>query len=81
MVYGPGNIRDYRYDSVVSDSFSNFSWTVPLKNKKAEAIKDSSENIRITLKRKSNILEIRDGKEFVNKLFTNLLNSKKGDFF
>ena len=31
--YGAGNNRGYRYVLVVIDNFSQFGWTVPLKNK------------------------------------------------
>ena len=37
--YGAKNIDGFRYFLVVSDSFSKFGWTVPLKNKNARAIK------------------------------------------
>ena len=43
--YGPKNNRGYRYVLVVFDNFSKFGCTVPLKNKKAQTIKDSFENI------------------------------------
>ena len=33
--YGPENIKGYRYVLVIRDSFSNFGWTIPLKNKNA----------------------------------------------
>ena len=38
--YGPENNRGYRYVLVVSDSFSKFGWTLPLKNKNAQNIKE-----------------------------------------
>ena len=50
--YGPVNNRGYRYVLVIIDSFSKFGWTVPLKIKNAEKIKDSFENILISSKRK-----------------------------
>ena len=43
--YDPKNNRGYRYVLVVIDNFSKFGWTVPLKNKNAQTIKDSFENI------------------------------------
>ena len=55
--YGPENNRGYRYVLVVIDNFSKFGWTVPLKNKNAQTIKDSFENILISSKRKPNLLE------------------------
>ena len=39
--YGPENKRNYRYVLVVLDNFSKFGWTIPLKNKNAQTIKDS----------------------------------------
>ena len=52
--YGPENNRGYRYVLSIIDNFSKFGWTVPLKNKNAQTIKDSSENILINSKRKPN---------------------------
>ena len=54
--YGPENNRNYRYVLVVIDNFSKFGWTVPLKNKNAQTIKDSFENILITSKRKQKFI-------------------------
>ena len=48
--YGPENNGGYRYVLVIIDTFSKFGWTVPLKNKNAQAIKDSFENVLITQK-------------------------------
>ena len=38
--YGPENKRIYRYVLVVIDNCSKFGWTVSLKNKIAQTIKD-----------------------------------------
>ena len=38
--YGPENNRGYRYVLVTIDNFSKYGWTVPLKNKNAQTIKD-----------------------------------------
>ena len=65
--YNPENKRGYRYVLVVFDNFSKFGWTVPLKNKNAQTIKESFENILISSKRKPNLIETDDGSEFVNK--------------
>ena len=43
--YGPENNRNYRHVPVIIDNFSKFGWTVPLKNKNAQTIKNSFENI------------------------------------
>ena len=61
--YGPENNRNYRYVSVILDNFSKFGWTIPLKNKNAQTIKDSFENILLSSKRKPNLIESDRGKE------------------
>ena len=73
--YGPENNRGYRYVLVVIDNFSKFGWTVPLKNKNAQTIKDSFENILISSKRKPNLIESDRGKEFYNNIIQSLLNN------
>ena len=72
--YGPENNRGYRYVLVIIDNFSKFGWTVPLKNKNAQTIKDSLENIIINSKRKPNLIETDRGKEFYNNIFQDFLN-------
>ena len=72
--YGPENNRGYRYVLVIIDNFSKFGWTIPLKNKNAQTIKDSFENILINSKRKPNLIESDRGKEFYNKIFQDFLN-------
>ena len=72
--YGPKNNRGYRYVLVVIDNFSKFGWTSPLKNKNAQTIKDSFENILISSKRKLNLIESDRGKEFYNNIFQDFLN-------
>ena len=62
--YGPENNRGYRYVLVTIDNFSKFGWTVPIKNKNAQTIKDSFENILISSRRKPNLIESDRGKEF-----------------
>ena len=56
------------------DNFSKYGWTIPLKNKNAQIIKDSFENIRISSKRKPNLIETDRGKEFYNNIFQSFLN-------
>ena len=75
--YGPENKRGYRYVSVIIANFSKFGWTVPLKNKSAQTIKGSFENILISSKRKPNLIESDRGKEFYNNMFQNFLNKNK----
>ena len=72
--YCPKNNRGYRYVLVIIDNFSHFGFTVPLKNKNAQTIKDSFENILISLKRKPNLIETDRGKEFYNYIFQDFLN-------
>ena len=72
--YGPENNRGYRYVLVIIDNFSKFGWTIPLKNKSAQTIKDSFENILINSKRKPNLIESDRGKEFYNNIFQDFLN-------
>ena len=72
--YGPENNRGYRYVLVTIDNFSKFGWTIPLKNKNAQTIKDSFENILTNSKRKLNLIETNRGKEFYNNIFQDFLN-------
>ena len=72
--YGPENNRGYRYVLVTIDNFSKYGWTIPLKNKNAQTIKDSFENILINSKRKPNLIESDRGKEFYNIIFQDFLN-------
>ena len=72
--YGPENNRNHRYVLVVMDNFSKYGWTVPLKNKNAQTIKDSFETILISSKRKPNLIETDRGKEFYNNIFQDFLN-------
>ena len=72
--YGPKNNRGYRYVLVTIDNFSKFGWTTPLKNKNAQTIKDSFENILISLKRSPNLIEQDRGKEIYNNIFQEFLN-------
>ena len=73
--YGPENNRGYRYVLVIFDNFSKFGWTVPLKSKNAQSIKDSFENIIISSKRKPNLIESDRGNEFYNNLFQEILKN------
>ena len=72
--YGPENNRGYRYVLVTMDNFSKYGWTMPLKNKNAQTIKDSFENILIRSKRSPNLIESDRGKEFYNSIFQDFLN-------
>ena len=71
--YGPENNRGYRYVLVTIDNFSKYGWTIPLKNKNAQTIKDSFENILLSSKSKPNLIESDRGKEFYNNIFQDFL--------
>ena len=72
--YGPKNNRGYRYVLVIIDNFSKYGWTLTLKNKNAQTVKDSFETILINSKRKPNLIESDRGKEFNKIFFQDLLN-------
>ena len=72
--YCAENNKGYRYVLVVIDNFSKFVWTIPLKNKNAQTIKISFENILIDSKRKPNLIESDCGKQFYNNIFQDFLN-------
>ena len=72
--YDPKNNRGYRHVLFIIDISSKFGWTVPLKIKNAQTIKDSFENISIKSKRRPNLIESDCGKEFYNNIFQDFLN-------
>ena len=79
--YGLENNRGYRYVLVVIDNFNKFGWTVPLKNKNAQTIKDSFEIILISSKGKPNLIESDRGKEFYNNIFQDFLNKNSIELY
>ena len=79
--YGGENIRGHRYVLVIIDNFSKFGWTVPLKNKNAQTIKDSFENILISSKIKPNLIESDRGGEFHNNIFQDFLNRNNNKIY
>ena len=78
--YGPENNRGYRYVLVILKNFSKSGWTIPSKNKNAQTIKDSFENIIMSSKRKPNSIESDRGKEFYNNIFQDFLKKAKSKF-
>ena len=78
--YGAENNRGYRYVLVTMDNFSKFGWTVPLKNKNAQTLKDSFENNLIGSKRKSNLIESDQRKKFRINIFQDFLIKNKIKF-
>ena len=79
--YGSENNSGYRYVLVIIDNFSKFGWTVPLKNKNAQTLKDSLDNILLSSKRKPNLIESDRGKEFYNNIFQDFLNKNNIKLF
>ena len=73
--YGIKNNKGYRYILVVIDNFSKFGWTIPLKIKYAQSITDTFSQIVKSSKRKPKLIETDDGKEYVNKIFSEFLNN------
>ena len=49
--YGSKNNRGYRYVLITIDNFSKYGFTIPFKNKNAQTMKDSFENIIISSKK------------------------------
>ena len=74
--YGPKNNRGYRDILVGIDKFSEFGWTIPLKNKYGHSITDATSEIIKSSNRKPNLLETDDGQEDVNKFFYEFLNNE-----
>ena len=72
---GPENNRGYRYVLVVFDNFSNVGWTIGLKNKNAETVKDSYKNIIISSKRSPSVLERDRDRGFYNSFSQSFLNN------
>ena len=74
--YAPGKKRGYTYVLVVFNNFINVVWTVPLKTKNAQTIKDSFEYIIISSKRKPNLVASDRGKENYNNIFEDFLQNQ-----
>ena len=72
--YGPENNRGYGYVLVIIDNFSKFGFTIPLKNKNAQTIKDSFESTLINSERKRGLIETDRGTEFYKNIFQDFLN-------
>ena len=73
--YGPKNNKGFRYILVVIDNFSKFGWTILLKNKYSQSITDAFSQIIKTSRRKPNLLETDDGREYVNNIFNEFLDN------
>ena len=79
--YGRENNRRHRYVLIVIDNFSKLGWTVPLKNKNSQTIKDFVEIVLISSKRKPKLLETDRGKEFYINVFQDFLNKNNFKLF
>ena len=71
--YGVENNRGFTYVLVIIDNFSKFGWTILLKNKNAQTIRNSFEKKLIGLKRKPNLIESDRGKTLYNNIFQDFL--------
>lgn len=75
------NLRQYNkgfnYILVVIDCFTKFVWTVALKSKKKNEIKNSFKNLFLRLGRKPRNLQTDMGTEFYNSDFKSLMNTFK----
>ena len=67
--YGTENNRGYRYVLVIIDNFSKNGWTIPLKNRNSQTIRNTFENILISSKRKPGLIETDRDKGFYNNIF------------
>ena len=79
--YGPENNRGYRYVLVIIGNFSEFGWTIPLKNRNAQTRKDSFEKTLISSEKKTDLIERDRGKEFHNNIFQDFINENKMEIY
>ena len=79
--YNPEIRRAFRYVLVIVDNFSKFGWTVPLKNKNDQTLKDPFENILINSKRKPIFLEGDRDRGFYNNIFQGFNNDNNNKLF
>ena len=66
---------------VIIDNFSEFGWTIPLKNKNAQILEDSFENILISWKWRPNLIESDRVKKFYNNIFQDFLNKNNIELY
>ena len=74
--YRPENNRGYSYFLLLIDSLSKCGCTVLSINQKAQLTKDSFGNKFSTSERNPKLFESDNGKKFVYKTFTDLVNKK-----
>ena len=62
---GPENSKGYRYVLLVIDSFSKQGFTLPLKNKNAQTLTNSFENVLISSQKFPTLVQTDRGKEYI----------------
>ena len=65
--------KGYKYLMTVIHTFSKYAWAIPIKNKTAENVTQAMKSIFIKAKRHPKNLQTDDGKEFFNRIFTDLM--------
>ena len=78
--YGSENNTGYNFVFVIIGNFIKFGWTVSLKNKKAQSITNSFENIVIS-KRKPKLIRSDRGKEFFKYFFQKFVNNNNNKHY
>jgi hypothetical protein len=68
-----------RYLLTTIDTFSKFAWVIPLKNKKADTVRDAFATL--LTHRKRNLLQTDKGSEFINETFQRLLRENDIKFY
>ena len=74
--YKISNNKNYRYIFITIDNFSNYLWSIPIKNKYSQTITNEFSNKLTKSKRKLLKLESDRGSELFNSSFQNFLRSK-----
>ena len=71
--YGPESSGRSRYVFVVIDTFNKLGWTIPLKSKIAQTIKNCFKNVLMCSKRYPILIETDRGKKILSKTLTDSL--------
>ena len=74
--YKTSNNKWYKYIFIITVSFSEYTWAIPLKNKYGETIARQFSNILTTSNRSPLKIEIDRGKEWYISFFQNFLQIK-----
>ena len=75
--YKTSNHKGFRYIFIIIDKFSNYLWTIPLKNKNSQTVTFEFSNILTTSKRRPLKVESDRGAEWYNSVFQNFSKVKK----